>query len=547
MAASTWNLPTCNRCQKRKKKCDKILPSCANCTEAGLECVFYEKGSQSVVSRSAIQSLEEKARQLEAELVDLQCIQDLNSLSRRPISPESYTQQGLACLLPHDHSYRRQDTALGQPSFMESFSPSSRSSFSSNFVGLESAVDLCLSTAALAGLNTLDCAVPGGTSLQFPRLNLPLLRSEKLDRSTVEPTLIRGLVDDYYFPVLHTLYPVIERSQIELNAGFKQLPLKKRLFVILIAAIAAAHSSRRDQSLYPTALILRSWADDLISDVLARQDDDSLQAMILLTLYELVDPRRKLICHLLGLTCRMCIRLRWHLKEESILSTAEMDFSNHFSQYPSPRRRRLFCIVYEWESLVCLALQRVSIFSPDLVDMSSAQGVSVRTLYMELALRQKIRACSSHQCLLGCDFVSFVNANLEHSEGADILWLSVYLMTGHSWAQTATHEQYVSEWTDQILRAAMSRINTLFTAQRRGCIVSIWLSTFDVFTAGTVLHDISLRHPAAIHHDGLIHGLWNALRMASSLLAGFSELWQGAGVYRDVFDAISNRVFALKT
>ena len=90
----------------------------------------------------------------------------------------------------------------------------------------------------------------------------------------------------------------------------------------------------------------------------------------------------------------------------------------------------------------------------------------------------------------------------------------------------------------------MSRIGTLFMAQRGGYIVSIWLSTIDVFAAGSIMLDLILRQPTATTDSGLDQEWSKAARRASSLLAGFSEQWEGARVYRDVFDVISDRAFA---
>ncbi len=195
--------------------------------------------------------------------------------------------------------------------------------------------------------------------------------------------------------------------------------------------------------------------------------------------------------------------------------------------------------------LVCLALQRPSIFSYELVDMRSAAGVSLRTLHMDLALRRKLQNCLERECIQDCNCVSFVNENLSSSEASDILWLNLYLAIQYSTIQASTaHDQLKSRWTKEILRAAMSRINTLFVSQRCGRILSIWLSTIDVFTAGTVILDISLRRPTINAVVGLNQEQIKALRKASSLLAGFSELWEGAKAYRDVFDVISDRVFA---
>lgn len=35
-------ISTCQRCKRRRKKCDRKLPSCASCQKAEVECTFYD-------------------------------------------------------------------------------------------------------------------------------------------------------------------------------------------------------------------------------------------------------------------------------------------------------------------------------------------------------------------------------------------------------------------------------------------------------------------------------------------------------------------------
>ncbi len=286
-------------------------------------------------------------KQLEIELETLEDVPALESTTRYPVLHRTWQDPGSSMYSVYgserDHLWH---STLSKEA--------SNSSVASTFIGPGSAIDLGLATATIAGLDMLEPSFPMDSVLQLSRISTNLLEAEKLNRSVIEPSLVRGLIDTYYFPILHQLYPVVEPSQLDFDIQIKQLPPKKRLFVVLTAAIAAAHRSRCDQSMHTIALILRSWADELVSEVVSRQDDDSLQAMVLLIFYELVDPRRKLIWHLLGLACQMCIRLRWHREDESEqLSLSyvepELGLASHLSRYQSHWRRRLFHIIYEWE------------------------------------------------------------------------------------------------------------------------------------------------------------------------------------------------------
>lgn len=62
----TTRLPACERCKKRKTKCDSLLPACANCSRARVDCVTKDKVLGRMVSRSYVASLEENIRSFEA-------------------------------------------------------------------------------------------------------------------------------------------------------------------------------------------------------------------------------------------------------------------------------------------------------------------------------------------------------------------------------------------------------------------------------------------------------------------------------------------------
>lgn len=65
---SSRRLPACERCRIRKTKCDSQIPSCTNCTKAGVECMNKDKVLGKIVSRSYVWSLEERIRVYEGML-----------------------------------------------------------------------------------------------------------------------------------------------------------------------------------------------------------------------------------------------------------------------------------------------------------------------------------------------------------------------------------------------------------------------------------------------------------------------------------------------
>ena len=66
----------CDRCRKKKIKCDGNRPCCLQCNNAGLECRTSDILSRRAISRNYTKSLEERVRLLETEVRDLKSLLD---------------------------------------------------------------------------------------------------------------------------------------------------------------------------------------------------------------------------------------------------------------------------------------------------------------------------------------------------------------------------------------------------------------------------------------------------------------------------------------
>lgn len=66
----------CDRCRSKKIRCDGIRPTCSQCATVGFECKTSDKLSRRAFPRGYTESLEERVRQLEAEIHDLKDLLD---------------------------------------------------------------------------------------------------------------------------------------------------------------------------------------------------------------------------------------------------------------------------------------------------------------------------------------------------------------------------------------------------------------------------------------------------------------------------------------
>ncbi|KAF2736214.1 hypothetical protein EJ04DRAFT_551446 [Polyplosphaeria fusca] len=60
------SLPACKRCRDCRRGCDTLLPKCRQCTKAGVECMFYDHGRNTLLPRTYIAQLVDEVRRLSA-------------------------------------------------------------------------------------------------------------------------------------------------------------------------------------------------------------------------------------------------------------------------------------------------------------------------------------------------------------------------------------------------------------------------------------------------------------------------------------------------
>lgn len=66
----------CDRCRSKKIRCDGVRPCCSQCANVGFECRTSDKLSRRAFPRGYTESLEERVRNLEAEVKDLKDLLD---------------------------------------------------------------------------------------------------------------------------------------------------------------------------------------------------------------------------------------------------------------------------------------------------------------------------------------------------------------------------------------------------------------------------------------------------------------------------------------
>ena len=167
-----------------------------------------------------------------------------------------------------------------------------------------------------------------------------------------------------------------------------------------------------------------------------------------------------------------------------------------------------------------------------------------RVLQVRSQLNQKIAEASRHNCIVTPELVAFVHNNIISSKHHDASWLLLHPVMRHSCENCVEKAQWASQLRTEIERAAISLIDSTFHIHRTGKIISVWLATLELFSAGAVLVDMALERKFQSPHRKLDVSaeLVRSLGRCSSILAAFAEIWPGARTHRDVFDGLADHL-----
>lgn len=132
------------------------------------------------------------------------------------------------------------------------------------------------------------------------------------DKSIVTPPVVRFLLGRYARRV-RPRYDVLEPEVLGHDGppGFKNMPDARKFRVLMACAVAAACESYGDPRWAPLAQVARDWAGELLPPIITTGDEAALTAILLLLIFELVEPSRGLMWELLDLAVRLCLKLGW--------------------------------------------------------------------------------------------------------------------------------------------------------------------------------------------------------------------------------------------
>ncbi|KAK5273668.1 hypothetical protein LTR96_000268 [Exophiala xenobiotica] len=356
----------CDRCHKRKARCDKLQPACSSCVKADTPCVYTTRDP--AIRRQDMEKLERRLRQMEAKNEAL--TSQLREANRHA-SLNTSTANGR----PHSTSQSSTTEFASTSNNSSNNEVASQVSFLSLSAGGERQFLGSASGLLLASLLQADNRAKGRGAQDDDHYNAARRFSSVARAGTLTPDvsalppsmLARSLVSAYLahdhlsYPFLHAgkLLQTLEAVYND-DTFYRRQPLEA-FTLDMVLAIATAQVSKFDWQVMPDAETHHDRAMSRSGPVLGKGGLDALQAILLICHYRvgsgLYDASASL-WHLVGIAARMCFELGLH--RESVYYAPEEGASglDEAALESSEVKRRCFWCVVAMDRVTSITLGR---------------------------------------------------------------------------------------------------------------------------------------------------------------------------------------------
>ncbi|CAN8101963.1 unnamed protein product [Discula destructiva] len=354
---------------QRKTRCDPTLPRCLPCERSGSVCEYFDTSRGKKISRFYVVKLQEKVRQLEAELS-----QYTDDDHDHPESAEDLVRPGgLVKLNESDDTPRYLGPSSGIAMTRLLMEQAKR------YTDSQRISDLIPDVRArrMDRLNRMHSIVPMGASISGPagnaarQRNFPMI-SEHAAATLPSRSMADRLVEmyhareSYFMPTLHE--KVFAKDLDDVFVGdtdpYKNFAVRM-VFAISLMKLDIQYAGLAD-SFYLAAM-------NYFEDVLRPKDLKTLQCLVLIGSYSLLTPTRNVVYHIIGLATRICQQLG--LADEKTISAGyNMGLVDPLQM---DMRRRLHWVVLGHELGLALSMGRPNGFAKrdDFVDVQLFETV----------------------------------------------------------------------------------------------------------------------------------------------------------------------------
>ncbi|KAI5462564.1 fungal-specific transcription factor domain-containing protein [Mariannaea sp. PMI_226] len=312
----------CDRCRSKKIRCDGIRPTCSQCANVGFECRTSDKLSRRAFPRGYTESLEERVRQLEAEVRELKDLLDekdekidmLSKMHGNSARCTSTAASPVAAVSPEGHS-TKEDTFRVQAAPL--------------LLGVENSDSYYM--GASSGRSFIESfkrkvQETGKPTTDFnPEAFLHIQGCESLGPRTVDlslrmpPRLFSDRCVNVYFQEWAPLFPVLHKPTfLHVYEEFVADPEKvksnhKLAQLYLVFSIAGLSSDAPD---LPQLVVCEHQWRKALDSVLMENTMNTLQCLTLALLYCTMRADYKRLQHYKGIAVGLALRLGLHQSQK---------------------------------------------------------------------------------------------------------------------------------------------------------------------------------------------------------------------------------------
>ncbi|KUJ14429.1 uncharacterized protein LY89DRAFT_650240 [Mollisia scopiformis] len=569
----------CQRCRRRKQKCDLKYPNCSNCESAHSQCLTYHSGKQAEVPRNYVSNLEAQVEELRRENQELRTRTQSSLVNRESAtSPGTCSSGGQELSTLPAGSPATSDASSGH---FQDLVKSVRNvvvepSRQPRFLGQSSGITLARLVMAAIRVEDLPSPLFSEQRSYDPSSSAPPAEA------SLPPLHAAEHLVEVYFQYRTAHLPIVDRSQVKealqsaySSASGRQLSdhaVEKDIFTTyMIFAIAlcdvpnpAGGRPTQSEGCFRSAI---GWIEKVI--MYSKSDLETLRAVLLLAQFVALCPSRGSLWHLTGIALRLSIDigLHWESEEQSLNMDPDMLHD----------RRRLWYSTYQFDRVLCITLGRpfgiidesVNVPLPDswTGSLNEVDGHSQRAhnhLFNMSKLESEIKHVLHSQAWTPrlayprvnyAAWVQDIQPRLQDwyatipppskAHASSIFASQAYWDAKYNNAilllyrpasivlHASTEELFIS------FDASCKLIASIKILQREGKIDVLWTTVHHLFMAGL----------------GVIYGLWHSQEIRSrhpvsksistlqscvSTLSALSESFPGAAGCRDVFDTLSS-------
>ncbi|KAH8703860.1 fungal-specific transcription factor domain-containing protein [Talaromyces proteolyticus] len=379
----------CDRCHRRKTKCDRRVPRCSSCEKANTPCVHTNKLNLLPYPRSYINSLEATIKQLDTENKKLN--NELKTLrSSQALSPHSTPASPIA-----DENTFHCD---GRPPSSDSNAATTASAISSDGIqlppstpeerrqpGSRDDVQLFSIVYSLVAAKNL----PSPQKAQFQQDEDSLMACSSL--LTLPSREEAARVIEAYFYHWHLTFPLLCRSQFLKTVEriyseeeyYTKNPFEAFVFDMVLG-MGSVNFNRPDwSSNSPERHYIRAISK--LDKVLSMKDLPPLQAIIFLCQYSIfcsLQDTSANMWYLVGIAVRLCMEMGLHRRSRQEESVAQGLEAGKISLAVEVRKRTFWCL-YNLDRIISVTLGRPVALRDEDIDITLPTAFDIDNLSLE--------------------------------------------------------------------------------------------------------------------------------------------------------------------